>query len=110
MVKSLLGKKIGMTRYFLEEGKSVSVTLVRVGPCVVVQKKTTEKDGYEAIQVGFEDRKERRINKPLMGHFNVAGNRYFSISGSSRLRRRISSSWARSSNQTFLPSGTPCLS
>jgi len=77
MVKSLLGKKIGMTRYFLEEGKSVPVTLVKVGPCIVVQKKTIEKDGYEAIQVGFEDRKEKRINKPLVGHFSVAGNRFF---------------------------------
>jgi large subunit ribosomal protein L3 len=53
------------------------VTLVQVGPCVVVQKKTAEKDGYEAIQVGFEDRKESRINKPLAGHFKVAGNRFF---------------------------------
>ena len=77
MVKTLLGKKIGMTRYFLEEGKSVPVTLVKVGPCVVVQKKTVGRDGYEAIQVGFEDRKERRVNKPLAGHFKVAGNKFF---------------------------------
>jgi large subunit ribosomal protein L3 len=77
MIKTLLGKKIGMTRYFLEEGKSVPVTLVQVGPCFVVQRKTTEKDGYEAIQVGFEDRKEGRINKPLAGHFKVAGDRFF---------------------------------
>lgn len=77
MVNKILGKKIGMTRYFLEEGKSVPVTLVKVGPCVVTQKKTTEKDGYEAIQVGFEDQKENRVNKPLAGHFKNAGNRFF---------------------------------
>jgi large subunit ribosomal protein L3 len=77
MVNKILGKKIGMTRYFLEEGKSVPVTLVKVGPCVVTQKKTTEKDGYEAIQVGFEDQKERRVNKPLAGHFKNAGSRFF---------------------------------
>lgn len=77
MVRSLVGKKIGMTRYFMEEGKSVPVTLVKVGPCFVVQKKTTEKDGYEAIQVGFEDQKERRVNKPLAGHFGLAGKRFF---------------------------------
>jgi large subunit ribosomal protein L3 len=77
MVNKILGKKIGMTRYFLEEGKSVPVTLVKAGPCVVIQKKTTERDGYEAIQVGFEDQKENRVNKPLAGHFKNAGNRFF---------------------------------
>jgi large subunit ribosomal protein L3 len=77
MVNKILGKKIGMTRYFLEEGKSVPVTLVKAGPCVVTQKKTTEKDGYEAIQVGFEDQKENRVNKPLAGHFKNSGNRFF---------------------------------
>jgi len=77
MVNKVLGKKIGMTRYFLEEGKSVPATLVKVGPCVVIQKKTTENDGYEAIQVGFDDQKEKRVNKPLAGHFKVAGNKFF---------------------------------
>jgi large subunit ribosomal protein L3 len=77
MVNKVLGKKIGMTRYFLEEGKSVPVTLLKVGPCVVIQKKTTERDGYEAIQVGFEGQKEKRVNKPLAGHFRNAGTRFF---------------------------------
>jgi large subunit ribosomal protein L3 len=78
MVKKLLGKKLGMTRYFLDEGKSVAVTLVKAGPCVVVQKKTAKNDGYEAIQVGFEvQEKETRINKPLRGHFRNAGERLF---------------------------------
>jgi large subunit ribosomal protein L3 len=77
MVKKLIGKKLGMTRYFLDEGKSVPATIVKVGPCVVIQKKTLEKDGYEAIQVGFEVQKEKRINKPLQGHLKAAGDRFF---------------------------------
>ncbi len=77
MVKNLYCKKLGMTRYFLEEGKSFPVTILKVGPCVVIQKKTKEQDGYEAIQVGFEPQKEQRINKPLQGHYKVAGERFF---------------------------------
>ncbi len=72
MVNKLIGKKLGMTRVFLDEGKSVPVTVLQIGPCVVIQKKTQEKDGYEAIQVGYESRKDFRVNKPLKGHFNVA--------------------------------------
>lgn len=77
MVRKILGKKIGMTRYFLDEGRSVPVTILRVGPCVVVQKKTAEKDGYEAIQIGFESQKEERLNKPLRGHFKGSGGQCF---------------------------------
>lgn len=77
MVKTLFGKKMGMTRYFLEEGKSVPVTIVKLGPCVVIQKKTSEKDGYNAIQVGFEPQVEKRVNKPLKGHFKATGDRLF---------------------------------
>ncbi len=78
MVKKLLGKKMGMTRYFLEEGRSVAVTLVKAGPCVVIQKKTTGKDGYEAIQVGFEVQpKEHRVSKPLRGHCSKAGSKWY---------------------------------
>ena len=77
MVKKLIGKKLGMTRYFLEEGKSIPATMVKAGPCVVIQKKTREKDGYEAIQVGFEVQKESGTNKPLKGHFKKAGDKYF---------------------------------
>jgi large subunit ribosomal protein L3 len=77
MVRKILGKKIGMTRYFLDEGRSVPVTILKVGPCVVVQKKTTEKDGYEAIQIGFESQKEERLTKPLRGHLKAAGDSYF---------------------------------
>ncbi len=66
-----------MTRYFLDEGKSVPVTIVQAGPCVVTQKKTRDTDGYEAIQVGFEPQKESRVNKPLRGHFERAGKGCF---------------------------------
>jgi len=76
-MKKLLGKKMGMTRYFLED-RSVAVTLVKAGPCVVIQRKTIEKDGYEAIQVGFEvQSKEHRVSKPLRGHYAKAGDKWY---------------------------------
>jgi large subunit ribosomal protein L3 len=77
MGKKLIGRKLGMTRFFIEDGESVPVTLIKVGPCVVIQKKTLEKDGYEALQLGFEAQKEKGINKPLKGHFKAAGDRFF---------------------------------
>ena len=77
MVKTLFGKKMGMTRYFLEEGKSIPVTILKLGPCVVIQKKTSEKDWYNAIQVGFEPQVEKRVNKPLKGHFKAGGDKVF---------------------------------
>ncbi len=77
MVKTLFGKKMGMTRYFLEEGKSIPVTIVKLGPCVVIQKKTADKDGYNAIQVGFEPQVEKHVNKPMKGHFKAAGEKLF---------------------------------
>ncbi|MBI6874247.1 50S ribosomal protein L3 [Clostridium aciditolerans] len=73
MKKAILGKKLGMTQIFGEDGKIIPVTVVEAGPCVVVQKKTTEKDGYEAIQVGFADIREKLVNKPVKGHFAKAG-------------------------------------
>ena len=73
MKKGLLGKKLGMTQLFDEAGKIVPVTVVEAGPCVVVQKKTVENDGYEAVQVGFADIKEKNVNKPMKGHFEKAG-------------------------------------
>jgi large subunit ribosomal protein L3 len=77
MVKKLFGRKLGMTQHFLEEGKSVPVTVLKIGPCVVTQKKTVEKEGYNAIQVGYEPQKKARVNKPLRGHFKTAGERCF---------------------------------
>jgi large subunit ribosomal protein L3 len=77
MVNKLIGKKLGMTRIFLDEGKSIPVTVLKVGPCVVLQKKTLEKDGYDAIQIGYEPQKETRVNKPLKGHFEAAAKGCF---------------------------------
>lgn len=73
MKKAILGKKLGMTQIFDEQGRQVPVTVVEAGPCVVVQKKTTERDGYEAIQVAFGDIKLKLVNKPAKGHFTKAG-------------------------------------
>ncbi len=72
MKKGLIGKKIGMTQLFDESGKVIPVTVVEAGPCTVVQKKTIENDGYEAVQVGFGDVKVQRVNKPMAGHFKKA--------------------------------------
>ena len=73
MKKGIIGKKIGMTQVFDENGNVTPVTLVECGPCVVAQKKTKENDGYEAIQLGFKDAKEKHLTKAEQGHFNKAG-------------------------------------
>ena len=73
MKKAIMAKKIGMTQIFSETGNLIPVTVLEAGPCVVVQKKTTETDGYEAIQVGFAEVKEKHVTKPLKGHFEKAG-------------------------------------
>ena len=73
MKKAIIAKKIGMTQVFTENGALVPVTVLEAGPCVVVQKKTMENDGYEAIQVGFADAKEKKVTKPMKGHFTKAG-------------------------------------
>lgn len=72
MQKGLIGKKIGMSQIFQENGKVIPVTVLEVGPCAVVQKKTAEKDGYDAVQLGFGDMKLNRVNKPMKGHFAKA--------------------------------------
>ena len=69
----ILGKKIGMTSVFSADGKNVPCTVIEAGPCVVTQIKSVEKDGYAAVQVGFQDKKEKHTTKPLMGHFKKAG-------------------------------------
>ncbi len=74
MAKGILGKKIGMTQVFTSKGQAVPVTVVEAGPCIVVQKKTTATDGYEAVQLGFGEQKERLVNKPLKGHFQKSGS------------------------------------
>ena len=73
MQKAIIGKKVGMTQIFDENGKVIPVTVVEAGPCVVTQKKTVETDGYEAVQLGFEDIKESKLSKPEVGHLKKAG-------------------------------------
>ena len=73
MKKFILGKKIGMTQYFTEDGMCLPVTVVKAGPCVVVQKKTDETDSYNSLRVGFEDIEERKLNKPDKGLFVKSG-------------------------------------
>ena len=72
-MKAIIGKKVGMSQIFDENGHVIPVTVIEAGPCVVVQKKTAEKDGYEAVQLGFEDIAERKLTKPELGHLNKAG-------------------------------------
>ena len=73
MKKAIMAKKIGMTQVFTEDGRLIPVTVLEAGPCSVVQKKTMENDGDEAIEVGFVDQKEKLANKPKKGHFEKAG-------------------------------------
>jgi large subunit ribosomal protein L3 len=75
MVKGLIGKKLGMTRMFSDEGAAIPVTVIKVGPCTVVQIKDKQKDGYEALQLGFGGKK--RVNRPQTGHFKAAGGGKF---------------------------------
>ena len=72
-MKTILGKKIGMTQIFAESGEVIPVTVIQAGPEVVTQVKTVETDGYNAVQVGYEDQKEQRTNKPMKGHFDKSG-------------------------------------
>ena len=72
-MKAIIGKKVGMSQIFDENGKVIPVTVIEAGPCVVVQKKTAEKDGYNAVQLGYEDIPERKLTKPEMGHLNKTG-------------------------------------
>jgi len=77
MIKGILGKKLGMTQVFANDGRRIPVTVVEAGPCTVVQKKTVDKDGYSALQLGFSGKKSHRVNKPEMGHFRRAGQGAF---------------------------------
>ncbi|HCZ05701.1 MAG TPA: 50S ribosomal protein L3 [Thermotogae bacterium] len=77
-MKGLIGRKIGMTRLFVND-VSVPVTVIKAGPCVVVQKKSRETDGYDALQLGFEEIPERKVNRPMLGHFKRAKVKPFRI-------------------------------
>ena len=72
-MKAIIGKKVGMSQIFDEKGHVIPVTVIEAGPCVVTQKKTSEKDGYEAVQLGYEDIREAKLSKPELGHLNKAG-------------------------------------
>ena len=76
MNKGILGKKLGMTQLFTEEGTVIPVTVIEAGPCVVTQIKTQDKDGYNAVQVGYGEIREKLVNKPLKGHFDKADVSY----------------------------------
>lgn len=75
----LIGKKLGMTQFYNAEGNVIPVTLVQTGPCVVVQKKESTRDGYNALQVGFGGKKSQRVNKPMQGHMAKAGKGAFEV-------------------------------
>ncbi|MGH7889402.1 MAG: 50S ribosomal protein L3 [Thermodesulfobacteriota bacterium] len=75
MIEGLIGRKVGMTELFLSEGTVVVGTIIKAGPCFVVQKRNMEKDGYEAVQLGFEELKTQRFTKPMIGHFKKSGVR-----------------------------------
>ena len=79
MEKAILGKKIGMTQLFSETGKFIPVTVIEAGPCVVTQKKTVETDGYNSVQFGFSELKEKKTNKPMKGHFQKPPFSYLRI-------------------------------
>ena len=76
MKKAILGKKLGMTQLFDENGVLIPVTVIEAGPCRVTQKKTDENDGYTAVQLGFDEKKEKHTTKPMQGHFKKAGTAY----------------------------------
>src|SRR3972149_4393709 len=77
MLKGILGKKLGMTQIFDKEGEVIPVTVIKAGPCFVVQKKNRGKEGYDSVQLGFIEKKKKRVNKPLTGHFTKANTQCF---------------------------------
>ena len=77
MLMGLLGKKIGMSSMYSPDGRRLPVTVLKVGPCVVTQVKTMKDDGYEALQLGFEEKNRKRVNRPLAGHFKKSGEKAF---------------------------------
>jgi large subunit ribosomal protein L3 len=96
MTNGLLGKKIGMTQIYAADGQRIPVTVLEVGPCTVLQKKTSANDGYEAVQLGFDAKNAQRVNKPEMGHFKKTGKgafafvREFKIAGECAVGDQIS--------------------
>ncbi|HUT85153.1 MAG TPA: 50S ribosomal protein L3 [Thermodesulfobacteriota bacterium] len=79
MSLGLIGRKLGVSQVFADSGEVIPVTVIEAGPCVVVQKKTQDKDGYNALQVGFLEREEKKTNRPLKGHFAKEGTKAFAV-------------------------------
>jgi large subunit ribosomal protein L3 len=79
MIKAILGRKLGMTRIFAEDGSIVPVTVIQAGPCTITQIKTPERDGYSSLQIGFGSRKAKNVTRPLKGHLDKAGKGYFLV-------------------------------
>ena len=77
MTTGILGKKLGMTQVFDPQGRVIPVTVIEAGPCTIVQRKTRQRDGYDAVQLGFAAKKAHRVNKPMLGHFQKAGKGAF---------------------------------
>ena len=103
MTKGILGKKLGMTQVFDEEGRAIPVTVIQAGPCVVVQKKTEQSDGYNAIQVGFQsEHKERRLIKPARGHLPEQGLSRLATCGNCGWTMWTIMRLGRNSKSTFL--------
>lgn len=79
MALGLIGKKLGLTQIFSKDGRMVPVTVIQAGPCCIVQKKTIDRDGYTALQLGFGSKKSKNVSKPLQGHFKTAGTNVFAV-------------------------------
>jgi len=79
MIKSILGRKLGMTQIYAEDGTVIPATVVQAGPCTITQVKTPERDGYSALQIGFGSRKAKNVNRPLKGHLDKVGKGYFTV-------------------------------
>lgn len=79
MVNALIGKKLGMSQLFSPDGEATPVTVIQAGPCTITQIKSVESDGYNAVQLGFGERKPQRTNKPLLGHFKKSGKGPFAV-------------------------------
>jgi large subunit ribosomal protein L3 len=78
-MKAIIGRKLGMTQIFSEDGSAIPVTVLEAGPCTITQVKTPERDGYSALQLGFGTRKAKNVNRPLKGHMDKAGKGYFQV-------------------------------
>ncbi|MBI5190786.1 MAG: 50S ribosomal protein L3 [Nitrospirae bacterium] len=79
MITGIIGRKLGMTQVFLEDGRVMPVTVIEAGPCSVTQKKGVQTDGYDAVQLGFDEAREGRTNKPMSGHFKKSGTQAFKV-------------------------------